>query len=143
MNPVETVSTAQMNEQIKVIAELRFKESEAKHIVRQISEELDTAEARMVEMLNISQLKNYKTSLGSVGIIRRTSVKKPESSEDWEALYAYIKSKGLYEGMRTIHSASLNKFYQEEFDQAILEGRIPSVPGIQGTTITEILSFRK
>ncbi len=138
------ITVDDMRAQVARIAELRSLENEINLTKKSLTAQLDEAEGRMLSMLEESQLKNFKSDVGLVSASYRKSVQTPKTPEDRSSFFEYLKVKGLFDQMITVHSATLNSFYKTEFDEAAARGDDDfKIPGISGETITPILSFRK
>lgn len=144
MSEVQSITVEQLTRQCQKIADLRWEESQLSMTKKKITEELEIAEKEMLEMLTASNLKNFKSSAGLVSITHRTSVKTPKTEEDRQAFFEFLKSKGLYDSMISVNSATLNSFYKAEFEEAKERGDDDfEIPGIKEVTIDQNLSFRR
>lgn len=144
MSEVQSITVDQLTRQCQKIADLRWEESQLSMTKKKVTEELELAEKEMLEMLNQSGLKNFKSPVGTVSISHRTSVKTPKTEEDRQAFFEYLKSKGLYDTMISVNSATLNSFYKAEFEEAKERGDDDfEIPGIKEVTIDQNLSFRR
>lgn len=135
--------TQDLNVQAEKIATLRAEEAQAAFVKKRITEQLEQAEAKMLSMLEDSGLKSYRAPAGNCVITHRTSVRTPKTPEDRKAFFDYLKSKGIFDAMIGVNSATLNSYYKEEFEVASREGRVLEIPGLTEITVDAILSFRK
>ena len=130
--------------QVARIKELREKEAEAKMAKSVISQELEGAEKRMLEMLEEANLKSFKTPFGTVTMTTLQSVKLPQSPEDKAALYEYLRNMGMYDAVVKPNSQALNALWKEKFEEAQMSGATDfEMPGVSGVSINLNLSFRK
>lgn len=89
----------------------------------------------MGAMLQAAGIDRFEYGGRIIYLRTRTSVKVPSSTEDREAFFNYLKEKGIFEQMITVHSTKLNSFYQSEWDQAVENGELSfSMPGIDDHT---------
>lgn len=140
----EELKVNELKECIKLIAKLRQNEAEVNDMKREVTAQLDEAEKRMIEMLTKSGLKNFRSEDGLVSLSARLSVKTPKTEEDRAAFFAYLKSLGLFEQMVSVHSATLNSFYKDQFELARQRGDDDfKIPGLNEETMTPILSFKR
>lgn len=74
----------------------------------------------------------------------KSSVTLPKTQEDKEALFEFLKEKGIFWEKVSIHSASLNSLYaslsEEALEKGILDFRIP---GVSEPTFFTNLKIRK
>lgn len=138
------VTTDDFKAQVATIKELRLAEDIISGQKKEASRMVEEAETKMLAMLEEAGLDSFRCELGNVGRTIRLSIKTPKSPEDRAAFFGYIKSKGLFDDMITVHSATLNSFYKDEFDQAKARGDADfKIPGLLEETMTPILWFRK
>jgi hypothetical protein len=138
-----SITIEQMNEHVRLIADLRAKEAEISQHKKAVSEELELAEQKALSMLEESGMKSFKTPFGTVGVSYRTSVRTPKTEEDKQKLFVYLRERGL-ESMIGVNSMSLNSLYKAGLEQAIAEGKDDfELPGVTEVTMNPIISFRK
>lgn len=134
----------EMNKQCAMIADLRSKEAEAKMAAKAVTEQLEIAEFKMLEMLQQEGMSSYKSPFGTVSLSARTSVKIPADPESKKTFFEWLEQEGIYDNMVSVNSQKLNALYKARFEQAIEEGNTEfKIPGIGEPVITPQLSFRK
>lgn len=134
----------QMEQLAARIAELRAKEAEASAAKKLISEELDKAEAKMLEALTQNDMRQYRSKVGLVSLGFFTSVKTPKLDSDKKAFFDYLKSLGLYDQMISVNSTTLNSFYRSKQEEAVAAGNDGfAIPGITEVTVEPRLLFRR
>lgn len=139
-----SVTTAELNLQISLISQLREQERLLSEQKKKLTKKLDEAEGKMLEMLAKSELTSYRSQDGLCSVSYRLSVQTPKTPEDCAKFFEYLKSKGLYEAMITVHSKTLNSFYRAEFENAKTLGLDNfEIPGLTEVSTVPILSFRK
>ena len=87
---------------------------------------------------------SYQSKEGTFGVSHRMSVRLPASPEAKAEFFGFLRSKGVFDNLATVHSATLNSFYKAEFEAAKErgEGIDFSIPGIDAPTINQIVTFR-
>lgn len=103
---------------------------------------LYSLEQKMLATLEAIGKSSYQAKVGTLYISNRKSVKVPATPEDREAFFNYLRERGIFEKMITVHSATLTSYYNAEFDEAVAEGRDLEIPGIGEPTITQSIGFR-
>lgn len=142
--PPETITIDDMKAQVALIDKLRREEDEVRKIHKNATSKTEEAEARMLAMLEASNLKNFRSDDGLVSVGYRTSVRTPKTPEDRKALFDYLQKIGVYDQMITVNSQTLNSFYKEELEKAKEAGADDfEIPGLNEVTIAPILSFRR
>jgi hypothetical protein len=102
-------------------------------------------EAEAMQALESEGLKSYKGKKGAVTQEVRLSVKIPQSDEDRESFFNYLRERDIYNAMISVNSTTLNSWYAKEFELAKDAGRGLGfkVPGIGEPTYTKKLKFSK
>jgi hypothetical protein len=146
-NQAQVTNCVTVDDLIKQMAMLRqLREEEARWSAEKTaaSARVEQAEKKMVELLELSGLKNFKGPDGTVYISYRTSVKTPKTPDDRAAFFEYLKSRGLYDQMITVNSQTLNSFYKSEIEEAQGRGQPDfEIPGLSEVTVEPRLGFRK
>lgn len=139
-----SISTEDLNFYVDKIAELRAQEAQLSMQKKVVTEELESVETRMLEMLMEAELKSYRAPMGLVSVSVRSSVKIPRDPEQVAILAKYLRDRNKYDLVFKPNSASLNALWKEEFEAAKEAGADDyNMPGIEGVTVTPNLSFRK
>ncbi len=117
---------------------------EAQRIASEASKTLEDLKAKVLaymEQYNIK--KQHIPGYGTLSTQNRYSVKVPQGEGKAE-FFEFLKERGIFETLATVHSATLNAWYQEEKERAVLEGRVGwTPPGIEEPKLVQTLSFRK
>ena len=133
-----------LNQQVKLILDLRTEEARISNEKKAITEKLDEAESKMREILEQAGMTSYKSPFGTTSISYRTSVKTPKTAEDRAKFFEHLKKLGLYDNMVTVNSQTLNSFYKSELEQAKERGDSDfEIPGLTEVTLSPILMFRR
>lgn len=115
-------------------------EAEAKSL----GEELKKIQEQIMLMMKESEMSSFKHALGTVVLTTRFTVKNPATPEDKQAFFGYLKDKGIFDDMVSVHSQRLNSWYKEEMEVAKTEGNFDfKIPGIGDPSSMEYLTFRK
>lgn len=134
----------QLTKQVELIAKLRSEEEAASRAKKEITEQLEAAEAQMMEWLAASNLTTFSAPSGKIVVAYRTSVRTPKLPEDREAFFTYLKNRGLYDSMISVNSSSINSLYKEELEEAKARGEADfSIPGIREVSIVPQLRFTR
>jgi len=115
---------------------------------RELSE-LKTARAgiqdHILHILNEHGKKNYRSEYGMVSIAQKLSVKQPKEPDAKKAFFDYLKEKGIFEDLVSVHSQTLQAFYKTEWELA--KDKDPkarfTMPGIGEPVYFEQLQMRK
>jgi hypothetical protein len=87
---------------------------------------------------------SYKTQFGQIIKKKNWSVATPKTPEDRAAFFDYLKQKGIFDEMVTVHSKTLNSFVSQELEAAKESGDIDfKVPGIGEPKIFESIAMKK
>lgn len=142
------VTIDQVETLAKQIAEKRLeKEAQAK-VLSKVNEELEELEQLAVRTLKEMGKDSYRSEFGTISKVTKWRVNLPNSEENREAFFAYLKEKGLFEKMVSVNSNTLNSFFMQEWEAskdpsdplAALDFRLP---GISEPSSYETMSFRK
>jgi uncharacterized protein (UPF0335 family) len=108
------------------------------------NELLETLEQKVLDVFKGLDKTSYDSKVGKFIISHRQSVKLPATPEDRERFFQYLKDSGQFDSTITVHSATLNRLYKDEFEKAKDRGDDDfEIPGIGPPTVAEILSVRK
>jgi len=105
---------------------------------------LRNMQAKMLQILNDHGKSNYKSNHGNVSVMRKLSVKCPKEPVARKDFFDYLKEKGIFEDLVTVHSQTLNAFYKTEWEAAKVSGVMDfAMPGIGEPSYYETLQMRK
>lgn len=134
----------EMNELVEQYATQRNLIKEKRDELKKLEDVSSAQEAAILEALQDNGLQNYRSPHGLVSVTSKTSVRLPQTPEDKEAFYNYLKSRGIFDTMISVNSMTLNSWYKAEFANAIAEGNEDfKIAGLNEVTITPQLSLRK
>jgi len=115
--------------------------------VKDISEELEleTAELSAMKTQVMAYMEDfdkekYSSNEGTISVQNKFSVTVPKDEEKKQQFFAWLKTKGIFDGTITVHSATLNSLY----NSMLQESGDPDfeIPGIGKGTHYKILSIR-
>ena len=115
-----------------------FKKREAS----EVNSEVEAIENKLAECLHESGKDSYKSEFGTVGLSFRTSYRVPQG-EGREEFFNYLRSRGVFDGIITVNSQTLNSWARKEIEAAQEKGEVLEIPGLGDPTITPTISFRK
>lgn len=137
------ISVEDMKAQVTKIAELRAKEAAASQAKKMITEELEKEELKMVEMLEASDMTQFRTDEGLAYISYKTSIKVPKDEESRRLFFGQLKELGEFDQLITVNSMTLNSWYKAKFEEAREKGIQFEAKGLAPPEITPSLSFRR
>ena len=141
---LDNVTVEQLEQLCELIRAQREKAEEAKKAYSDENTKLEQLEMRLINVLKDLGKDSYKSNVGTFSVSYRTSVRVPQGDDKFK-FFEWLKERGLYDGIVSVNSQTLNSLYRSEFDRAKEEGRLDEfkIPGIGDPTINPILSFRK
>jgi len=112
--------------------------------LRREEEKLGKIQAELMPLLKDAGLTKIEIAgCGKVTVDTKLSVKVPKEPADRDAFFRYLRDKGLFDAMATIHSATLNSFYNAELAAAKEEGRTEfKIPGLEPSGEWSTLKFK-
>lgn len=110
-----------------------------------LQEFLDQKENEFIQKLKDNGMEKYFIpDVGTAYVSTRFTYKVPKTPEEREAFFSYLKQKGVYNDMVTVHSQTLNSWAKAEIDAAITNGASDfKVPGLGDPSMYETLNIRK
>lgn len=111
---------------------------------KELNEKLKGIKASMIFKLKEMGVNSFKHATCQVIQTTKISVKNPQTPEEKEKFYNYLKEKNIFENMVSVNHMSLNSWYKEEIEAAKAAGNFDfKIPGLGEPTIFEDISFRK
>jgi hypothetical protein len=140
-----SVTVAELDDLVRQIFDKRLVIEEAEAVVSGHNKELAKLEEKAVVYLKELGRDNYRTEWGTVSILEKWRVNLPQTDEDKQAFFQYLREKGLFDRLATVNSNSLNSLYMAEWAAAQEEGKGMefSIPGIGAPKLFEALGKRK
>lgn len=96
----------------------------------------------LTEIMEAMDIDRFEGSKGKITKVKIDYVLNPATDEQKEAFNQYLKDKGIFDEMVSVHHQRLNSFYKSELEQAIEEGRELSIPGLEPKQRIEIRKGR-
>lgn len=115
-----------------------------KEIQKTLNTEYDEVERKLLTALQEQNLQSFKCEWGSFSIVKRFSVKQPQTPEQWHDFWAYLQQIGAEEALKTVNSQRLNSWYKGELEAAKERGDFDfHPPGLPEPSVSEYISVRK
>lgn len=100
--------------------------------------------AEIMALLTESKKTSWQTPIGNFILSNRFTVPTPKDPEQKQAFFSYLKQKGIFEDLVSVHSQTLNAWYRQELDAALDKGDVNfKVPGLEDPKYVQTLSIRK
>lgn len=140
----ESVSVKRMNQLCDEYAALREKKENLARLTKEVNEEMDTIEAKMLAYLEESELDSFDGTKGKISVVNHFGVRVPQSVEEKKQFAKYLEKKKVFWEMATFNSRTLNSFYKQEMEYAAQECNTDfKIPGLGDPTHQKTLSFRR
>lgn len=138
------VSVAEIERLCAKIKDQREVVQKARDAYKLLENELDAIERSLVTTLTELGKTTYRSDVGTFTVRSKSMVRIPKDENRYK-FFEYLKERGIFEDMVTVHSATLNAWYQQELTNAEErgEGMDFNIPGIPEPEITPTLAFRK
>lgn len=137
------VSIGELENLCKAIHDQRIEYDNKKKAASEELNKLDMLEGKLLLLLENSGKDSYTSNVGKFYVSHKTSVRIPRGP-DWDTFLSHIKSLGHDQALLTVNSATLNKWYKEQFDAAVEAGvEMAPIPGLGEPSISQTLCFRK
>lgn len=112
--------------------------------LKEVCAELEDLKEKLLTFLTDLDKTSYDSSVGKISVKNIFSVSLPKTPEQKAEFFSYLKDKGIFEDLVSVHSKTLNAFYKQEQDIAISEGKIDfKIPGIDEPFYKQSLSFKR
>lgn len=124
-----------------------LKKEEIQQLEAQVSEiksELEGLNEKVITYLTDLDKTNYDSAVGKISIKNIFSVSLPKTPEAKKEFFDYLKTKGIFEDLISVHSKTLNAFYKTELEIANQENKIDfKIPGLDEPFHKQSLSFKR
>lgn len=115
-----TVTTDMLHDCYEKVCNLRVEHEKAKEATSAIYQDFNLAKQHMLFLLQEAEFEEFKgKDKNKVSIKRKKTAKMPLDSEGREELFNFLKEKGDFDDLISIHSAKFNSYYNMEREQAI------------------------
>lgn len=133
----------------KLVAERQAQVTISKNMAadkKLIDQKIKEFDMKVLSAFHDAKLKKFHArGLGTISITERRSSKVPKSPQDRKTFYEFAMKYGLSTMLKLhkVDSKELNVFATELQEKAEEAGEVITIPGLEETRITEIISFRK
>lgn len=145
--PKVAVSVPELKKQISDMREAYEIYEDAKDLSNEAYKKFKEKEVEVVRVLETAGLNKFNIpGLGTASLRRTYRVTCPRDLSDKRALFDYVRQahgEDFLDTFRSINSASLNKFYNEETAAAEENGLDLKIPGLEDPIENVSISFRK
>lgn len=142
--PVKEVSISELTKLIENLTTLRAKYDVMKAELSNCASDVKQVEDKILTILVDSTLPTFKCEFGSVSIRNTKTFKQPESLEEKQKLFEYLREKNVFDEMVSVNSRSLSSWASREVEAAEAEGNFGWVPpGLSAPNEYKQLSLRK
>lgn len=145
-----SVTTEVLDNEIKKFREMDAAYQEVKNIEKKEREKVDKQKAVVMDLLSkAGKQKYYVEGIGTAYFINKLSVQTPKTLEEKRAFFEFINARygeDVLTDKISMHSATLNRFYNEIMEEAKDNGEDIStfkIPGISDPVAHITLGFRK
>jgi hypothetical protein len=138
------ITVQELESRAKAIAELRstidMKNAELKEMNAAITE----LETSFIAALEEAGKTSYDSEFGRLTCVSRETYKTPKTLEEKEALFNWLKEKGIFMETVSVVSQTLNALAKREKEASEERGEVFfQIPGLTEKTVSQYLSFRK
>lgn len=137
------LAVEQLNLLVDDLAGKRAVHVAAKARLSQLAEQVDAAEQKVKRMLEAAGLERFDGNSIVVRLRERTTVKIPKDLGEKQALFSYLRERGIFEEMISVHSATLNSWYRSECEELEASGKVPEVPGLKPSSYVDLVVNEK
>jgi thioredoxin-like negative regulator of GroEL len=114
----------------KVLTQRQLTE-EAEEIYKKLNKECDDLEQALILLLQAEGFKDFREA-GKLFLVTKKSTVSTPKDENKDVFFNYLKEIGHFDALATVHSKTLNSWYNQEKEAAALRGEpIFSVPGLE------------
>jgi len=138
--PEVTVSVVQLDDLVNSIFDKKAEVTAQALIVTKMNKELSGLQAQAVKFLKELGRKKYVTDRGTLSITEKWRVNNPQTDEDKQAFFQYLRGEGLFDQMATVNNNSLNAYFKEAQAAADEAGdMLFQIPGIGEAKLFEAM----
>ena len=134
---------SEFNEIVEKIYNVKSKITDLKGELKLKEAEFRGLQSQVIEYMEDAKMGSFDSPHGKVVLCERFSVKQPSSPMDKELFFGFLKDRGVFEEMVSVHSRTLNAFYKQEMEAAKLEGNFEfEIPGIGEASHQQYIQVR-
>ena len=129
----------------KEVFELKAKEDVLENQMKELGAEIDSRKKKIMGILDsMGKEKHFVGGMGTLFIQNRFTVSMPKEPTQKKAFYDYLREKGIFEDLVTVHSQTLNAYYKNELAAAAEVGNVDfKIPGLAEPNLVKTLAVRK
>ena len=138
------VTMQELDGRIRELREVRNKIDEIDSVeIKPLKKKLAFLENWVAGCLKEHNKKTYKSCYGDVTLKFSCSMQIPKETHDKEAFREYLIERELFDSMWSIHSGSLNKWYNDYVAACEVKGKTPDkIPGLGEPVDRYTLAFK-
>ncbi len=142
--PMKAVTVQELDGLIEEMYDQQLATDAAETVFEAEKSTLSNMKARVLTILQQHNKPNYRTGRGLVSVTKRFTVAHPKDPAARAKFFEYLRGKGIFEDLVSVHSQTLNSYYKAEMDAAIAQGNTDfSIPGVAEPKLVETLAMRK
>lgn len=112
--------------------------------IKEVNAELEGLKEKLLMFLTDLDKTSYDSSIGKISVKNIFTVALPKTPEQKGQFFGYLKERGIFEDLVSVHSKTLNAFYKQEQEAALQEGKIDfKIPGLDEPYFKQSLSFKR
>lgn len=138
------VTIQQLEQKIQLLADEERYADEAKAELAKRVEVVENTKSWLCAFMREHNKSSYPSTWGTLVRRIRQTYGVPKTNEDRDLFFGYLKAKGIFENLITVHSATLNSYVSGEQDAAAERGEFDfTVPGLGQPTVFESVSLTR
>ena len=139
------ISVSDFDSLCKQLFEQKAKVDEVGKVYDAEKEKFEDIKSKILFIMEETEKTKYHLEgYGLIYSVNKFSVKTPKTLEEKKALGKYMNERGIFWEYFSVNSATLNSFYEEEFEKAKEAGNIDwKLPGVGEPSFRTTLSIRK
>lgn len=136
MSVDKDLTVSKLHDCYEQVCKLREEHEAAKKVASDIWEDFQAEQAVMLSLLDAAEFDEFKGRDGlKMSVVTKKSAKMPIDYHEKEKLFEYLREKGDFDSLISIHAAKFNSYYNQEREQAIAEdpeaALMWSMPGVE------------
>jgi hypothetical protein len=136
-----SIAVEELEEKIKECFDLRDQVIALKEQLADITGDLERKQQYVADVLKSLNKDSYHSRHGIFGHKEKHSYKIARDPELKNLFFEFLKKEGVYDQLRTVHSASLNSYANEKIEK---EGLMDyDIPGLEKSETYTVVSMRK
>jgi hypothetical protein len=139
------VTMQELDGKIRELRDVRNSLDEIEQVqVKPLKERKGNLEGWITACLDEHKKKSYKSCYGDISVATKASITVPKSTDDKDSFREYLEGRGLFNAMWSLHSVSLNKWYNDYLESCEVKGELPEpIPGLGEPVIRKTLRLKR